>query len=291
MKKRFCLLLMCTFLPFPAHAEELLRTLSPAAAGGDDSLRAGEIVDGDTLRVTADPGRPLQLLIELSDPGITSPVYALKGMVRYQDVEGTAHLQLDNDFGEKGTFFSKTLAPAGPLGMLSGSSEWRAFILPFYANVGDQVRPGTTLTPEKLSFSLYLPGAGTVFIRDLGLYQYASGEDPLRIGGQWIGSRTLILLVAIGGGAIGLWGALVGALASRGKARGFAIGSATVLIVLGFVSLACGIAALATGQQYAVYYPLLLFGVIVIFAIGSLRRALPKRYEAFELKKMQALDI
>ena len=58
------------------------------------SLQAEELVSAvsfaeEPLTITAVPGEPLQLLIELPDPAISSPVYALKGMVRYENV----HLQ------------------------------------------------------------------------------------------------------------------------------------------------------------------------------------------------------
>ena len=287
MAKMFFLGTLLVLLAFPARAEELLMTL-PAEAG---AFQAGEVIAGNTLRLAAEPDRPFRLLLELPDPGVTAPVYALKGMVRYENVEGDAYLQMDSHFAGKGTFFSKTLGPSGPLGKLTGSSDWRAFTLPFYANVGDQVQAGETLTPGKLTLGLYLPAGGTVFLRDIRLYQYATGEDPMRASGQWLGSRALILLGAIGGSAIGVWGAVAGSLASRGKARGFVIGSATVLIVFGIACLGGGIAALATGQPYGVYFPLLLFGGIVVMVVGGLRRMLPRRYEALELKKMQALDV
>ena len=70
---------------------------------------------------------------------------------------GDAFLQLDNHFGEAGTFFTKSLAASGPLAKISGSSDWRAFVLPFFASTGeggDTAAPG----PERLVLSLYLPG-------------------------------------------------------------------------------------------------------------------------------------
>ena len=90
------------------------------------SLQAEERVGAvsfaeEPLTVTALPGEQQQLLLELPDPGITLPVYALKGMVRYDDVQGDGFLQLDSHFGDAGTFFSKSLATAGPLGKLSAA--------------------------------------------------------------------------------------------------------------------------------------------------------------------------
>ncbi|MDJ0700849.1 MAG: hypothetical protein QNJ07_13425 [Woeseiaceae bacterium] len=273
-----CLLIL---LSLSAYAEEQLQFV-------DLGSGAGEVLDDGTIRIAAG-ATPYQLLFELEDPGITAPVYALKGMVRHEGVEGDAYLQMDNAFAERGTFFTKTLATGGPLKKLTGNSDWRPFTLPFYANTGDQAG-ADVLTPQKLSVGLFLPGAGTVFVRDVALYQYAAGEDPLQASGQWFSNRTMALVGAIGGSLIGVWSGLIGFLASRGKARGFVLGSATVLIVLGVATFAIGTIVLATGQPYAVFYPLLLLGGIIIFVYGILRRVLPKRYEAIEMQKMHAMD-
>jgi hypothetical protein len=161
--------------------------LSPA-------LQAEERVKGmsfliEPLTIEAVPGKQQHLLVVLPQPGINSPVYALKGMVRYEDVEGDAYLQMNNDFGDTGVFFTKGVAPSGPLGKISGSSGWRSFVLPFYANQGDQASAGP-LAPDELTLVLYLPAAGTVAIRDVKLYQYAGDEDPLASVRQGISERN-----------------------------------------------------------------------------------------------------
>lgn len=150
--------------------------LSPA-------LKAEEQVKGmsffaEPLTITAVPGKQQHQLVVLPQPGISSPVYALKGMVRYENVEGDAYLQMNNDFGDSGVFFSKTVAPSGPLGINSGSSDWRRFVLPFYTNQGDQAGAGP-LAPDELVLVLDLPAAGTVAIRDVRLFQYTADENPL----------------------------------------------------------------------------------------------------------------
>lgn len=132
----------------------------------------------EPLTLHAVPGKQRHLLVVLPQPGITSPVYALKGMLSYEGVEGAAFLQMNNDFGAEGVYFTKSLADSGPLAKISGSSGWRPFILPFHANKGRQAS-GEFLAPGEVTLSLHLPGAGSVSIRDVGLYQYASGENPL----------------------------------------------------------------------------------------------------------------
>jgi hypothetical protein len=259
------------------------------------SLQAEELVSAvplaeEPLTITTVPGKQLQRLIELPDPGINSSVYALKGMVRYADVQGEGFLQLDSHFGDMGTFFTKGLAAAGPMGKITGTSDWRPFVLPFYANSGGQADDASPL-PEKLSLWLFLPGTGAVSIADVGLYQYASGEDPLQATGQWFGDRSAGLLGGIGGALIGLWGALIGVMSARGKARRFVLGSANALFVIGIASLVGGAVAMATAQAYAVYYPLLLIGIILVVVIGTMRGSLLARYEQLELKRMQSMDV
>ena len=77
----------------PASAEELVTTIDLTQAAASDSVR---FADG-VLRVDATPGETQQTLVHLSDPGVSMPVYAVKGMIRY-DVEADGYLQLDSDF-------------------------------------------------------------------------------------------------------------------------------------------------------------------------------------------------
>ena len=69
------------------------------------------------------------------------------------------------------------------------------------------------------------------------------------------------------------------------------IGVVLLLFVIGIASLIGGIVAVATAQPYAVYYPLLLIGVILAAVFGKLRGNLSARYEQLELKKMQSMDV
>lgn len=244
----------------------------------------------EPLTITAVPGKQRHLLVVLPEPGISSPVYALKGMLRYENVQGDGFLRMDNHFGETGSFFTKSLESTGPLGKITGSSDWRPFVLPFYAGGGD-LADGATPIPGEITLSLYLPGSGTVSIRDVELYQYASGENPLGAAGQWFDERSAGLLGAIGGALMGLWGALIGVLSSRGKARHFVLGSANAILIIGVAGIVGGVVAFASDQPYAVYYSLLLMGLIVVVVTGILRRTLATRYEQFELKRMQSMDV
>ena len=278
---RFCVLLTLVSLSVSAYAAELV-----ASVGAADAL-TGERVNDTTLRVTPDADTTYQALFEVAQPRISSPVYALRGRVRYDSIEGEAYLQLDSTFEGRGTFFSKAIADSGPLAKLHGSSEWREFVLPFHASNGESPED---LVPEKLVLGLFHSGSGDVFLKDLGIYQYAAGEDPLQNESAWFSGAAMGLAGGIGGALVGIWGALIGVLAGRGKARTLTMTSASILILFGVASLVAGITAVATGQPYYVFYPLILTGALLVFLIGGLRWRLPAIYAAHELKKMQAMD-
>lgn len=100
--------------------------------------------------------------------------------------------------------------------------------------------------------------------------------------GGWIGG--------IGGGLIGVLGGTIGVLAGCGKARRFVLALTAVLILVGAICLIVGAVAWALGQPYAVYYPLLLGGAILVFVCGLNLPALRRRYQQMELQKMAAMD-
>jgi len=62
--------------------------------------------------------------------------------------------------------------------IITGDSDWREFVMPFNGDDGRK-----SLLPERLTLSLILPGQGTVYIRDVSLYQYAPDENPLETTG------------------------------------------------------------------------------------------------------------
>ena len=68
------------------------------------------------------------------------------------------------------------------------------------------------------------------------------------------------------------------------------LGSATILLLVGIGSLVIGVAALASAQPYAVYYPFLLIGILLVALMAVLRRTFSMRYEQLELKRMQSMD-
>lgn len=104
-----------------------------------------------------------------SDPGIRTKCYALRGTICYSDVEGTGYLELWSQFPgtpAPASYFSRTLADAGPMKKISGTSAWRTIWIPFDAT------QSATL-PQKLNLNLVLPSTGSVNVSDLELYQFS----------------------------------------------------------------------------------------------------------------------
>ena len=72
----------------------------------------------------------------------------------------------------------------------------------------------------------------------------------------------------IGGSLIGCLGALIGILASIGKARRFVLITTVILIVAGILLVIGGIVAVAMKQPYGVWYPMVLSGGHPYFCFG-----------------------
>jgi hypothetical protein len=202
--------------------------------------------------------------------------------VRYEGVAAGSYFEMWSHLRE-GTFFTRSLAPNGPMGHLDGASDWRAFTLPFFNREGGA-------PPVRLVLNLVLAGPGTVEIGPLELVQFQNDEDPLADSGAWWSDRSAGILGAIAGSAMGLLGACIGLLGSAGRAKGFVLGSLWGMGVMGAIAIVFGLAAVASGQPYGVYYPLLLLGVLGASLGFTLPRALNRRYEEIELRRMQALD-
>src|SRR5262249_23920224 len=109
---------------------------------------------------------------KMENPGVKTKFYALRGKLRYKNVDGTGFLETWNEFhgnvlGQPNLrAFSRSLAEYGPFGKLSGTSDWRDVFIPFNAE-------GTKQPLAKLELNLVLPGTGEVEITDLQLIEFA----------------------------------------------------------------------------------------------------------------------
>lgn len=269
---------------------------SPIALDFSGELHAGvRLVRGDgastpdylVIENTITTGQTFRLA-SIESPGITHPTHAIIGDVRYEGVSGDAYLMMANYFPDGGPYFSKGLDSRG-VGKIKGDSDWRSFSLPFFCMGQEGVDSGRR--PSKIELLMVMPSSGTVYLRNVRLEQFASGVSPFTMTGQWWTGRQAGLVGGIGGGVIGCFGGLIGGLVGTGRARRFVIAAMTGMIVAGVASLVLGVVALGCSQPYSVYYPLLLFGVLLIALPAALLPNTRRRYAEVELRKMNAGDV
>lgn len=240
-----------------------------------------DVVLWDAEPVTEVRGRDggiREMLVDLTDPGVAGPAYTVVGRVRYEGIEGRGHLEMWSWFGDEERYFTRTLGDYGPMAALEGSSDWREFQLPFQLDA--------TKDPTRITVAVVLPGNGRV---DVQLERLVQLDAPGFIGApsSWpIGG----LLGAIAGALIGVIGATIGILTGIGRARALVDLLARVWVGLGAIATGVGVWALATGQPYDVWYPLLLVGVLSVgLGIPTIPR-IRARFDALELQRMRAMD-
>lgn len=232
-----------------------------------------------SLKIEGGTGAPVTVAI-IERPAIKGPRYAVTGQVRYEGVEGPGYLEMWNHFPNGGQYFSRTLAASGPMGKLEGNSGWRQFTLPFDATGSPP--------PTRLVVNVVLPGRGVVYLGPLRLVDGMAGAGGAA---GWTVDRAAGLIGGVGGGLVGCVGALIGVLASLGRARRFVTIAIVSLATAGTLAFAAGVVALSRSQPYAVYYPLLLIGFLATVVPLSLRPSIRRRYEEIELRRMRAHDL
>ncbi len=200
--------------------------------------------------------------------------------MRYDAVEVPSYLELWSHFPDGGQYFTRTLGEAGPMLKLAGSSGWRSFALPFDATGAPP--------PSRLVLNVVLAGRGRVELGPLTVVDQGAGRAEA--GAAWT-DRAAGLIGGLGGGLLGCLGALVGVLTSLGRARRLVMALTLGLIAVGALALVGGLIAFAASQPYAVFYPLLLIGVLALAVPLGLLPTIRRRYAEIELRTMRAFDI
>ncbi len=95
----------------------------------------------------------------------------------------------------------------------------------------------------------------------------------------------------VGGSLCGLLGALSGYLAPRGKGRRFVLGAMAFFVLAGVAQLAVGLTAVACGQPYGIWYPMVLCGGILAVVVGGLFPGVRARYAQAEQRRIDAETI
>jgi hypothetical protein len=98
------------------------------------------------------------------------------------------------------------------------------------------------------------------------------------------------LIGGIAGSVVGLMGAAIGILNSFGIARKICLSLLIAMFIFGVASLVTGLISLFFSQPYAVYYPLLLFGLLCSVLPPGLFQSVRRQYNQRELLKMHAMD-
>ena len=203
-------------------------------------------------------------------PAVSGEQYAVTGRVAHEGVGGAGYLEMWSVFADGSRYFSRTLDERGPLARLAGGSPARAFALPFFLGEGGP-------RPVRLELNVVLPAGGHVTLSELRL---ASGPGALSTPDAWWTPETAGWIGGAAGSASGIFGAVIGTLCSLGRGRRFVIAGLLALGAAGLVLLTAGLAALALGQPYEVWYPLVLLGVIDPVVAFSLLPMLRRRFAA-----------
>jgi len=150
-----------------------------------------------------------------------------------------------------------------------------------------QIRPApydNETRPDELELKLSLPSSGTVYLRPIKLFRRANNFD------SWWSTQQAGLIGGIGGSLIGCLGGLIGLLVSKGKARNFVLAAVKCFIALGILLTIAGLVAVAFQQPYAVWYALLLPGVILILVFSLNLHSIQRRYDELEIRRMDSVD-
>jgi uncharacterized membrane protein SirB2 len=288
------LAMACGAMVASSNAQEILVSqYSWKALAGtgkvDASLVHEEAGHGTVCEITNATDTLLRrTLLKIESPAITADFYRLDGEVRYAGVEGDGYLEMWSTFppatpgGTERSFFSRTLANENQMGKLHGTSDWRAFVLPFDA-------AGAGAHPIRLTFNVVLPG--------IKLWQVNSpsagtslGKPALFAGNGWLLFPLSLVACSGFGGLIVSLIVLCEWMAARGRDQ-------EIVQTLGVLTAAFSVSMLAIGiwLQHAQPVALLwgpwlaagLFGVVVpLLRLLTLR----KRYRAKEIRRMTAFD-
>jgi hypothetical protein len=202
--------------------------------------------------------------------------FRLMGEVRYEDVEGQGYLEMLVDHGERGEFFSRTLADSGPLAALEGSSDWRAFELPFHGGGKD------------IKVNVVLPGKGKVWVKKVRLVE---GE---KVPGAWFSEPQAGVIGGWMGAICGIFGGIIGCAAGflvpRGKGRTLVLGLLGALAVSGLLQILTGMVGLVGGQPWYVQQLFWTTGLLNLILGLILIPVINRQYSMAELRKMEAMD-
>lgn len=259
--------------PALAQAETPVATVQWDALKAEGKLLNGEVLPGTpggALRVVGGDEGPYNIPVwTVEAPPLSGQRWRVEGRVRHLNVEGEGNLLLLNFLSDDREYFTKTVAPAGPLGRLEGHSDWRPFVLPF-----DALGKGP---PKKLTLQVFLSGQGSVDLADVVLYE---GFDDALVAdlGPRLGWNPATFGMAAGllGGLVGLLGAIIGLLNASGARPGLVTLIRRSAIGLGGAAILVGLAALVTGAAGGWLVSVGVMTVAVMVGVGRAMERSPR---------------
>jgi hypothetical protein len=275
MKARVALLVLLTATNVSLGQGEVF----PWSKIDEKTSRPPTIEKDGTILVKGSPDLPFSTTILIVDnPKAPSHQYRLVGKVKYENVEGDGFLEMLNHFPKQGAFFTRTLAPDGLLGKITGTSNWRDIQLPFYS------KPG--MLPDKLVVNVVLPKTGgRVWISPLKL----EPAEPMETA-ETAAPFSWALVAAMLSGLVGLLGALVAVLAGNPALRRAALSLTMLLVPCSLAALVAGVVLWSreTGQN-TISLTSIASGVWLFLLAAGVLIARRKIAHA-ELRRIQAFD-
>jgi hypothetical protein len=107
----------------------------------------------------------------------------------------------------------------------------------------------------------------------------------------WFSESYAWLPGTVLGCVAGLWGALVGTCAWRGKAKGLITGLYWLLLLGSAAMLVAGLTALIVGQPYGVWYGLGLAGLLGVLVLSFNGIAMFNAYRRAEARQLTAENL
>jgi hypothetical protein len=239
---------------------------------------SGEVVGGNA-RVTADTAGGTFPLATVDAPELGTVGYSVRGQVRYSDVAGQGYLEMWSVFADGSRYFSRTLAPEGPMAVLTGTADWRPFELPFSL----QGAAG----PERLEVNVVLPGAGTVEVSPLELVRLDGASTGA---GAWLSDRSIGVAGALIGVAVGVFSAVIAWLVGQRRGRRFVLPAMTAAMAAGIGLVVISVVGWVAGQPPNVVLFVFVCGLIVATVFGVSIPRTRRLYADSELRKMRAMD-
>lgn len=98
----------------------------------------------------------------------------------------------------------------------------------------------------------------------------------------------------VGGSVVGVIGGVLGSCSyfvQKGQGRRWILGAYTAMVCFGVACLSVGLYAVATGQPYGIWYPLVLIGLCSSLVFGSLLPVIRHQYRLAEQRKIDAAGL